>query len=210
MKQTSRPTRPAATDDGPTRSAPRAARKPPREPTEAVLHEAALTHLARYAATRAGLLRVLDRRIGRWAMLTGAAPEAAAEHRAAARRVVARLSESGAVNDQLFAESRARSLVRAGKSSRAIGAHLAAKGVAAALASASLPDSPEAELAAACIHARKRRLGPWQRVPATPELTRRALGSLARAGFSHEVARRVLEMSDEAAEELIRSFRAAL
>ena len=36
-------------------------------PDEARLHEAALTHIARYATTRAGLLRVLDRRIDRWA-----------------------------------------------------------------------------------------------------------------------------------------------
>jgi len=188
----------------------RTPRKPPREPTESVLHEAALTHLARYAATRAGLLRVLDRRVARWATLTGAAGEAAAEARQAARRVVARLVESGAVNDQVFAEARARSLLRAGKSGRAIGAHLAAKGVAAALASEAVPQTEDGELAAAAIHARKRRLGPWRRAAVSPELTRRELGSLARGGFSHEVARRVLELPEDEAEALIRAFRAAL
>ncbi|NVN30925.1 regulatory protein RecX, partial [Endobacter medicaginis] len=42
-------------------------RRPPGPPPSGhVLHEAALRHLARFAATRAGLLRVLDRRIARW------------------------------------------------------------------------------------------------------------------------------------------------
>jgi len=44
----------------------------------------------------------------------------------------------------------------------------------------------------------------------SPELTRRELGSLARGGFSHEVARRVLELPEDEAEALIRAFRAAL
>lgn len=183
---------------------------PPREPTEALLHEAALTHLARYAATTAGLLRVLDRRIARWASLTEAAPEAASSARAAARRVITRLTEAGALNDAVFAQSRARSLLRAGKSSRAISAHLSAKGVPGALAAETPPPPEGAELAAACIHARKRGLGPWRRKPASPELARKELGALARAGFSHEVARRVLEMEEEEALGLIKSLRDAL
>ena len=36
-------------------------------PTRAKLHEAALAHLAKFSATEAGLIRVLDRRIARWA-----------------------------------------------------------------------------------------------------------------------------------------------
>jgi len=167
-------------------------------------------HLARYGTTRAGLLRVLDRRIARWATLTSAGHEAAAQARQTARQLVARLVESGAVNDQVFAESRARSLLRAGKSGRAIGAHLAAKGVAAALAADAVPDTADGELAAAAIHARKRRLGPWRRAAPAPELTRKELGSLARAGFSHDIARRVLALSADEAEALIRAFRAAL
>jgi len=152
-------------------------------------------------------LRVLDRRVARWAALTGGD---AAEPRAAARRVVARLVESGAVNDQVFAEARARSLLRAGKSGRAIGAHLAGKGVASALVAEAVPESAEGELAAAAIHARKRRLGPWRKKEESPELVRRELGSLARAGFSHEVARRALGLDMDEAERLIRAFRAEL
>src|SRR3954454_18021269 len=41
-------------------------RLPGPPPDAASLHEAFVRHLARYAATRAGLLRVLERRIARW------------------------------------------------------------------------------------------------------------------------------------------------
>ncbi|MCA3425779.1 MAG: recombinase RecA, partial [Roseomonas sp.] len=46
-------------------SRPRRAAGPP--PNAARLREAALAHLARFAATEAGLRRVLERRVARWA-----------------------------------------------------------------------------------------------------------------------------------------------
>ncbi|TDG04393.1 regulatory protein RecX, partial [Paracraurococcus ruber] len=46
------------------RRVPRPAGPPPGE---AALREAALAHLARFAATEAGLTRVLRRRVDRWA-----------------------------------------------------------------------------------------------------------------------------------------------
>ena len=182
--------------------------KPPAVPTESTLHEAALAHLARYGGTRAGVLRVLDRRIARWAAATPGAEAAAA--RAAARAVVARLVESGAVSDAAYAESRTRSLRRAGKSARAIGAHLAAKGVAGPLARNQSAADPEQELAAAAIHMRRRRLGAFRAGASGPDQMRRDLGALARAGFAQDVARRALALDAEAAEALITAFRAGL
>jgi regulatory protein len=184
--------------------------KPPATPTNATLQEAALNHLARYAATKAGLLRVLNRKIARWAASEAGDSDGAQQAREAARGVVARLAESGAVSDAAFAQSRTRSLQRAGKSARAIGAHLAAKGVPAALNTGSASDDSARELAAACIHVRKRRLGAFRTAPETPELRRRELTSLARAGFAHSVASQALRMSQEEAEEVIVGFRAAL
>jgi regulatory protein len=185
----------------------RTPRKPPATPTEASLREAALVHLSRYAATRSGLLRVLDRKVARWAASDAGDSSVAAAARAAARQVVARLAESGAVSDTAFAEARARTLHRAGKSSRAIGAHLAARGVSGQLATDSARQEPEQELAAAVIHARRRRLGPFRTAAASPELFRRELGSLARAGFGHSVAASALRLTREEAEALIAAFR---
>jgi regulatory protein len=177
-------------------------------PTEAMLHEAALAHLSRYAASRAALIRVLDRKCERWAR--AADPEAAAAARPglsqAVRDVVSRLAAVGAVDDAVFAASRARSLGRGGRSRRAIAAHLAARGVTGDDARAALPDDPEAELAAALALARRRRLGPF-RDPAAADDPRRELGVLARAGFPQDIAARALRTDPDTAEALLARLR---
>ena len=69
--------------------------------------------------------------------------------REALRDVVSRLVAAGAVNDAAYAEARARSLVRAGRSRRAVTAHLLAKGVDPDMAHTVLPADDESEIAAA-------------------------------------------------------------
>jgi len=141
-------------------------------PDAASLHDAALNYLARYAATEVGLRRVLERRVERWARMasgSGADRDAVATQSAAAkqlvREVVSRLVAAAAVNDVTFAQSRSRSLVRAGRSRRAVVAHLAAKGVDSEAARAALPEDAESELAAALVLARRRRIGPFRQGP---------------------------------------------
>lgn len=183
-------------------------------PGAAELHDAALDYLARYAATEAGLRRVLERRIDRWARRAerDADPEIVAAQAAMARAavgdVVARLAALGAVNDQTYAENRARSLVRAGRSRRGAAAHLAAKGVDAATARSVLPEDAQTEMAAALVLARKRRIGPFRRGAPPDEAGRwRELGVLARAGFAQDVAREALAMEPGQAEALVNAFR---
>ena len=181
-------------------------------PGPAALREAALTHLSRFAATEAGLIRVLERRIERWAVrarvegLEGVDRDAAGarEH---VRVLVRDLTRSGALDDRAYAEARARSLARAGRSRRAILAQLAAKGVSPEIAAASLPP-PERELAQALSFARRRRLGPFRGTDAaSPEQERRELASLARAGFPPGVAHRALHVNPEDAEALVSALR---
>ncbi len=166
-----------------------------------------MRHLTRYSATQSGLLRVLSRRVDRWAQAADAAPETVAEAKRAAQAAVARLAASGVVNDADFAASRARSLQRSGRSRRAITAHLQAKGVPADLAA--LPDDPAAERRAAILYAGRRRLGPF-RQPADPAQRQRDLGRLARAGFPAEVAMRVLDLAPDRAEALFLEARRVL
>jgi regulatory protein len=182
-------------------------RKPPPDPTEASLHEAALTYLSRYAATRAGLVRVLDRRIARWLASDAGDADKAQIARDAARRVAAKLAETGAVNDAAFAQARTRTLQRAGKSARAISAHLAAKGVSSELGAARPPPD---DLGAAAIHLRRRRLGPYRSVEDSQEQRRRELAAMARAGFPHAIASAALRLSRAEAEALIIQFRERL
>ncbi len=174
-------------------------------PDEATLREAALSYLARYSATQVSLLRVLNRRVARWARATGATAEATAAPLAAARAVVARLATVGAVDDAAFAAGRARALHRAGRSRRAIAAHLQAKGVPASLATP--PEDPKAELAAALLYCGRRRMGPFRPAADPPEPRAderlRDLARLARAGFPAAVAQRVLRLDHDQAEALL-------
>jgi regulatory protein len=171
------------------------------------LRDAALSYLARYAATEAGLARTLRRAVDRWAQRAAAdgadtevVAEQAAQARALVHGVVARLAAAGAVSDAAFAESRTRSLVRGGRSRRAVAAHLAAKGVGAETARAALEAEEMDELTAALVLTRRRRIGPF-RVGDGDRL--RELAMLARAGFSQTVASEALRMPREDAEEVV-------
>lgn len=197
--------------ESPGRRAPRPAGPPP---TAARLREAALAHLARFAATEAALRRVLERRVDRWARAAEAEGQprepvaaAAARARAAAAEVAKAMVVAGAVDDAAFAESRARRLARSGRSRRAIAAHLAAKGVDAETAAAALPDTEEAELDAALAFCRRRRIGPFARAAEDAEARRKALAALARGGFAQGVARRALGMDPETAEDRLLAAR---
>jgi regulatory protein len=174
-----------------------------KPPDAARLYEAALNHMARYAATEASLARMLARRVERWGRLQeeGADPEEILSTMRRAKAeipgVLSRLRELGVVNDAAFAASRAKRLTREGKSRRATIAHLAAKGIKAP----SLPEDPDRELAAACAYLRRRRAGPFGTAPAE-----KILAAMARGGFTQATARRALSLDREAAETLIRSL----
>ncbi len=176
---------------------------------EAALHEAALAHLARFSATEAGLRRVLGNRIRRWAREAERAGQDAeaiaaemARATAAAAAVAARMVRAGAVDDAAFAAARARRLRGAGRSARATLAHLAQKGVAPDLAAAALQGEDVPDEYQACLKAcRRRRIGPFA-AAADAAARRKWLGTLARAGFSGEVARRALATPRAEAEAL--------
>jgi len=178
-------------------------------PSETNLREAAVAHLARYASTRAGLARVLQRRIDNWARRARRAgdrdqiSDQVQAAKALIDPIVERLAKAGAVDDLNFAATRSLSLTRAGRSARAVQAHLAAKGVPAAITKETLPPDPERELGACLVAARKRRLGPFGEA-ADAETRRRELATLARAGFSERTARDLFRLSrDEAEEQLL-------
>jgi regulatory protein len=184
----------------------------PRPPPDAdSLYHAAVHYLARYAATEAGLRRVLMRRVDRWARLqtdSGAAAPVIDAAREAIAGVIARLVEAGAVSDTAFAENRATSLVRSGQSRRMVQARLVAKGVTSDVARAASATDPQTELAAALVLARKRRIGPYRPSQEQDAAIRlKEMGLLARAGFSRGTAEQALETSRDDAERRINELR---
>jgi regulatory protein len=204
----------------PKKKSRRGPREPGAAPTRAALHEAALAYLARGAATAESVRKTLERRTSNWArraVRAGRDAEGVAADAAAAREVipeiVARLREVGLVNDATFAENRARRMSSAGRSRRAISAHLGQKGVDAATVREAVPHDAGSELAAAVVFARKRRIGPFfsgeqpEGRDARREADRKALGALARAGFDWNVCERVMRMDRESADELLHARR---
>ena len=118
----------------------------------------------------------------------------------------------GYVDDAAFAMTRARSKRRGGRSALAIKRSLAEHDIDDTLVDAALEAADErladGELAAALRHAARRRIGPYARIRPDDTMRQRHLASLARAGFSFDIARQVMACEDaEAAEALADSLR---
>ncbi|MCJ2142458.1 RecX family transcriptional regulator [Methylobacterium sp. E-066] len=181
-------------------------RRPPGPVSAAWLQRVALYYLERYSASTEMLRRTLSRRVDKRARLRGEDPSAFAEMIAA---TVARAVSAGLVDDVRFADTRLATLRRRGTSSRGAAAKLAAKGVPRDVVEATMRAEREAipeaeaadiELQAARAYAKRRRLGTHRR-PDTRELYRdRDLGALARAGFSYDLARRVVDADPDEVE----------
>ena len=173
-------------------------RRPARVPGELSresLERAALRYLERYDSTEDNLRRVLERVARR--QLDAGEPDS--ELRESARgwiaEVVARAVELRWLDERRYAEGLVRQLRRRGTSHRASWQKLRHKGVPDALIREQLGGGaePEAELSAASAYARRRRLGPWRPAEQREARRERDLAALARAGFDHEVARRIVE-----------------
>jgi regulatory protein len=174
------------------------ARKLPKPVTRETIEAAALAYLERFATSSANLRRVLMRRVRRSADLHGTDP---AEGVAIIEALIERFLANGLLNDRAYAEAKAASLHRRGASARAIAAKLATKGVNRALVENALSETdtetglaarPGGDLAAAAALARRRRLGPYRLPEARAEYRQKDLATLARTGFSHAVAERVM------------------
>lgn len=163
-----------------------------RHLTETSLMGSALHYLGRYVPSVKQLERVLLNRCRRHLREKEGDLEAA---RALVATVLARLERAGYLDDARLAEAKAASLRRAGRSSRAVALKLRQKGLAAPLVATHARASEEEELQAAWTLARKRRLGPFSRTPMDGEVRTKHLATLARAGFSFDLALRVVDAS---------------
>jgi regulatory protein len=156
----------------------------------ALIERWALAYLGRFASSAENLRRVLLRRVRRRLPEDREAQAVAAT---AIDALVARYRAAGLVDDAAYAAGRARARLRRGQSLRMIRAGLAAKGVgtddAEAAIAALRDEAGDPDLAAACAFARRRRLGPYRRVPADRD---KELAAFARAGFARAAAAAVL------------------
>jgi regulatory protein len=168
----------------------------------AYLERAALAYLERFAASTASLKRVLMSRIRRAGDAGDPNAERALEW---VQGVIEKMIRLGYVNDEAYARMKAASLHRRGLGRRRVEATLAQKGighqqVASALAAVAeeegAEDGPALERAAAWRFARRRRLGLYRAEAARAQMRERDMAALARAGFSFDIAREVIEAEE--------------
>jgi regulatory protein len=171
------------------------------------LENAAVHYLQRFSASSANLRRVLQRRIER-ALRADAKVAPDAEN--AIETIIAKLKRLKLLDDAAYAAGKATSLRRRGSSRRIIGGKLKLAGIDAGsidtaieTADAELKplmeaadEGPDAELRAALRLAQRRRLGPYRAEKERAERRQRDLASLARAGFSFDIARKVIDAAD--------------
>ena len=179
-------------------------RAAPAKITATSLNNIALHYLERFASSAENLRRVLLRRVRRAAAHHGSDP---GEGAALVEALIVRFQRSGLLDDPRYAAAKAASLLRRGLSRRAIAGKLAQHGIAAELIAETLRElaaaSGGSELAAACVFIRRRRLGPYRSSTSRAGSPEKEMGALARAGFSFEIARRVLACPDSEAVEAL-------
>jgi regulatory protein len=157
-------------------------------------------YLDRYATSKANLRRLLAQRVHRSARFHEVDPE---PWMTLVDPELDRLVSVGHLDDARYAFEKARALHRRGNSGRAIRSKLMAKGVPSEIISKALARLDDGdghrELRAALTFARKRRLGPWDKDRTEDWKSRKKkMAKFARAGFSFDVAAKILDAPDEA------------
>jgi regulatory protein len=174
----------------------RPARKAPRLTAQS-MENAAVHYLERFSASTAGVRRVLKNRVLRARRQGAAVPDDIDQ---TIDGVIAKLLRLKLVDDQAFAAQRTGSLRRRGGSSRQIRGKLRLAGIDGEQIDQAIDavdaergdEDGKGELRAALRLAERRRLGPY-RLKQREEYRARDLAALARAGFSLDVARKVIK-----------------
>ena len=167
-----------------------------KPPTQDRLTRSALHYLERYASSEANLRRVLERKVLKACAALELDPS---DFSGLIETVVDTCVRNGLVNDRTYAETKTAGLRRRGGSTRKIEAQLAAKGVDRNTIETVLQDTDQSDDDAAWVFARRRRLGPYRTSGKRDEKRDKDLAAMCRAGFSFEIARRVIDaetMSD--------------
>ncbi|MCW5698248.1 MAG: RecX family transcriptional regulator [Rhodospirillales bacterium] len=166
----------------------------PRKITAQSLENAALFYVQRFATSAENLRRVLMRRVERSARVHDTDRE---EGAAIVDGLIDRYRRSGLLDDGGYAEARVGTLHRRGVPTQGIRTRLRQKGVGEdhiETALSKLADEvDDTDLAAAVNLARRRRLGPFRPPAQRADMRDRDLASLGRAGFSWDLARRIVD-----------------
>ncbi|MBT3305966.1 MAG: regulatory protein RecX [Alphaproteobacteria bacterium] len=173
-------------------------RKTPKKITAQYLENSALYYLSRFATSSENLRRVMMRKVVKSARHHDADPD---DGKVLVDAMIERFLRSGLLDDGGYARARAASLHQRGNSSRIIRGKLKQKGldedtIEQALA-ALRDDDDDPERTAAIRFARRRRLGPFATRLQEDGVREKHLAAMARAGFSYDMARRIIDTENE-------------
>lgn len=176
-------------------------KKRPKKITETYLHNAGLYYLERYASSAANFRSVMLRKVKRSCMTH--TDQDYDQCAAMVDKLVEKFINVGLLDDRTYTRATVTSLRRRGKSTRTIQTTLRAKGLNPEQIETALNEidteshenSAEAERHAALTFARKKRLGPWRSDKEAD--FQKELSRMARAGFSYDTSRSVLEINEE-------------
>jgi regulatory protein len=168
--------------------------------TAKYLQNAATFYLERYPSTAEGLRRVLNRRVAKAKMAEAPIIDNVKQTIDA---IVAKFVDAGVIDDQAFAQTKARALHRRGSSNRVTRQKLKVAGVdgdtldqaMAGLDQELDTDPRQREWQAAVALARRRRLGPFRQKDRKARRNR-DLAAMARGGFDYQLAKKVIDAPD--------------
>lgn len=199
------PSLPAKNNKPPARST---GKKIPKRITADYLHNSGLYYLQRYAASSGHFRSVMLRKARKSCL---AHPDQ--DYNACVELIdtlVAKFKASGLLNDDLYVRGVVGSLRRRGTSKQAILGKLRLKAVDADMAGEyveecdadfSRDESGNGDFRAALIFARKKKIGPFAGIKS--EEPQKTLAKFARAGFSYDIANRVMRLSEAEALDII-------
>lgn len=184
----------AAVKKAPRRTGP----KIPKKITEKYLYNSGLAYLQRFPSSTAHFKTIMTRKIERSCRHHADQDKEACG--ALLDKVTAQFANMGYLDDALYLRGMVNSLRGRGLSARAIIMKLQQKGLAQDDIKAALGAYDEEyesnDFDAALRLCRRKKIGPYGPAGAEPAQKQKWLGTLARAGFSYDVAVQALEATD--------------
>jgi regulatory protein len=181
-------------------------KKAPKKITASYLHNSGLYYLERFAASKAHFKDVMLRKVKRSCMHHKDQDYDVCEKMV--DELANKFEACGLLNDKIYANALAESMRRKGLSKRVIQIKMHNKGlspdhaiqVLEQLDMQSFGTFEDAEFAAALKLSRKKKIGPYSALK--EQDAQKSLGILARAGYSYDIARRIIDMDPEALNEI--------
>ncbi|MDY6408032.1 MAG: regulatory protein RecX [Pseudomonadota bacterium] len=165
----------------------------PKALTEQRLMNMALFYLSQYETSEQKMRQMLNRRVRRLKMQGEDIPAETPEW---IEHVLKRIRDNAYIDDKRYAENQIRALVQQGKSESFMCAKLALAGIKPEQVRDILRCMESNEETRAKRFVERKRIGPFRPTADRSRFWEKDMASLARAGFSYDIARQALKSDD--------------